>query len=72
MTDLSSQSIALGNVGRALENIAGGIAERLRQEGSGATPAFEPYVELVDREVLRLRGEGQGALADALAALRDA
>lgn len=54
----------------SLASVAAGIKERLRHEG-----AARPYQDLahcVDLEVLRLRGEGQDALAAALAAIRDA
>ena len=63
---------SLHNIARSLENVAGGILERLRHEGQNASRPFEALEHAVDREVLRLRGEGQFELADALAKLRDA
>jgi hypothetical protein len=59
----------LSNTGKALDNVAAAIAERLRHEGQ-AQP-FEPFSQLIDHEVLRLRGEGQNQLADALAKLSE-
>jgi hypothetical protein len=60
---------SLATVADSLTSAAGAIAEQLRQKGAGGTPPFEPVNELLANEVLRLRGEGQTALADALQAI---
>ena len=61
---------SLANIGASLNNVAAAIAERLRHEGQSVP--FKDYDEQLSLEALRLRGEGQTALADALLALRTA
>lgn len=62
---------SLPNIKTALGNAAAAIHELLRQEAQGSNPPFVFFQETIDQEVLRLRGEGQLDLADALAQLRD-
>ena len=62
----------LGNIAMALANVAGAISERLRHAGAGALPPYTAAYEHFDRDVARLRLEGQASLADALAAIRTA
>ena len=58
---------SLPNIGASLGRVAAAIAERIRHEGqSGPFKDFEEHMQL---EALRLRGEGQVELADAVAAL---
>ena len=66
---MNSASLAI--VAESLINVGGAIAERLRQESAGARSPFTAVTEHFDLEVLRLRREGQDALADALGAFRN-
>lgn len=61
---------SLATVGSSLANAAAAIAELIRQEGQAGV--FKDYQEHMHMEVLRLRGEGQMDLADAVAALAEA
>jgi len=63
---------SLENVAASLDSAAAAIRERLRHEGQASPPPYACLQEAIDMEALRLRGEGQNALADALAALRNA
>jgi hypothetical protein len=65
-------SASLDNIASSLNNVAAAIRERLRHEGQSSPPPYSCLQNAVDAEVLRLRGDGQGPLADALATLRDA
>lgn len=57
------------NISDALRNAGEAIAERIRHESQGSP--MQPFNELIRNEVMRLRGEGQVDLADALAQLCD-
>lgn len=59
----------LTNIGTAFTNLGGLFAERVRQEGQGATEPFPFFDEGIVRETKRLRHEGLDTLADAVAAL---
>jgi hypothetical protein len=65
-------SASLTNIAESLNNVAAAIKERLRHEMQSSPPPYQCLQEAVDMEALRLRGEGQVALADALHSLRDA
>lgn len=65
---MNSASLAI--VGDCLANVGAAVAERSRQEGHGAEPNHEAFDDCLVREAMRVRGEGLGKLADALAGLR--
>jgi hypothetical protein len=61
----------LAAIGTAFGNISAAIAERIRQEGQGATAPFDHFVECISSETIRLAAEEQTALAAAVAQLRN-
>lgn len=60
----------LRNIGASLKHVGSAMAESFNHAGSGSATPLQPLDVCLAVEIQNLRREGQGAIADALLALR--